>query len=175
MIQPMIPLVFAAAAVSVFFLLREKIECEQKSKLQGKIKLTEKTKFEEKTEHKELTLALVLKGKEAAKIQSQQLTQEELITLLEKASYFFCTSQAQIGDTLNKLNLVEDKIDPDSEQQQVLITIQFKHSDQIPQHGFRNKLELNNFLRKVSNEFEIKEKKVLTKISGLSKAGFIRT
>lgn len=123
---------------------------------------------------KDISLKLVLKGKEAAKIKfEEQLTQKDLIKMVEKASHFLCiltTTRIQ----MRKLSFGrDDEINPDSEQQQVLITINFK-SYQDPKE-FKNKLELNNFLRNGSNEFKINPKtRILTKVSGLNEAGFIR-
>lgn len=123
-----------------------------------------------------ITLALVLTGKEVAKIQSQTLKQSDLQSLLEKSSYLLCVPQAEINATLNTLSFGKDRIDSNSEQQKVLVRIDFNHTLPLPQSTFRNKLEFNNFLRKGSNiTFNIKEKLPLTKISGFSQAGFIRT
>ncbi|MEN8216097.1 MAG: hypothetical protein ABFS56_06920 [Pseudomonadota bacterium] len=122
-----------------------------------------------------LTLALVLTGKELATVQAPtSLTLDSLVTLLEKASYFLCTPD--FNTTQSQLSFEKSDIDCDSEQQHVLVTIHFEHTLPLVQgKTFRNKLEMLHFLRKGSSHFEIKTMQPLSQVSGLSKAGFIRT
>ena len=126
---------------------------------------------------KNITLALVLKGKDVPEAQSEtSLTLADVVTLLEKANYFSCAAQQEINANLEELSFEGNEVDYISEQQQVVVKIDFEHTPSLVQgHIFRTKLEINNFLREGSTDFRIENKLVLTKISGLNQAGFIRT
>lgn len=123
-----------------------------------------------------LTLALVLKGKELENIKTQiELSLGMAIKFLEKAGYFSCISQKEMNTIQNELSTDGGKIDRESEQQ-VFVSIHFEHSSPLPKSKtFASKLELTQYLKKGSNGFKVDTIQTLTKVSGLGKLGFIRT
>ncbi|MEN8216099.1 MAG: hypothetical protein ABFS56_06930 [Pseudomonadota bacterium] len=138
---------------------------------------TEKTTTEpqEQPAFKNLTLALILNGKETKDIAQAEtpLDLEQVKDLLDKASYFLCTSQQEMSEIQTKLTLDNREIDHDSEQQQVFVPIQFKQDK--PLKTFATKLELTHYIRHGSSEFKIETMQCLAQITGLTKRGFIRT
>lgn len=123
-----------------------------------------------------LTLALVLKGKELENIETQiELSLGMAIKFLEKAGYFSCISQKEMNTIQNELSTDGGKIDRESEQQ-VFVSIHFEHSSPLPKSKtFASKLELTQYLKKGSKKFKVDTIQTLTKVSGLGKLGFIRT
>lgn len=124
--------------------------------------------------YSKLTLALVLKGEEANKIESQTLTQSDLQLLLKKSTYFLCASQPDISRIVNQLDNLEKKETIISEQQPILVRIHFKHRPRLQDRIFRRD-DLHDFLSKGDSTNITMEKNALTKTGGLSKSGFIHT
>lgn len=125
---------------------------------------------------KNLTLALVIKGKELQDIQRQaSLSLDVVIKLLENASYFLCIYQHEMPAIQKELTLDNGEIDRESEQL-ILVIMHFEHTPALS-HGktFANKLELTQYLNEGSVSFKVDNIQILIKMSGLSKLGFIRT
>jgi hypothetical protein len=122
-----------------------------------------------------LTLALVLKGAELADIQlGNQLSVEQVIDMLDRASYFACMTQRTMESIFQQLTLEVGEMDRTSKQP-VLVAIQFEHNLSVPQDKkLETKLQLRRFLRQGSNQFQLKTIRKV-RVGNLTEFGFVRT
>ena len=127
------------------------------------------------TYSRHLTLALVLKGTDLAEWQLEdELLVEQVLDMLDRASYFTCTMQPTMEAMLQHLALEVGQVDRTSKQP-VFVAIQFQHDSPMQQsETFETKRQLRQFLRQGNNQFQLKIIRNV-RVSNLTEFGFIRT
>lgn len=121
---------------------------------------------------RKLNLAMVLHGKDLDGIETAStLTLDHVEALLFNASYFLCILEQNMREIEQQLSLAEIT-DRKSEPQVLLIV----HFDSALEEGkiFNNRLELMPVLRAVT-KYKVIALAKLTKVSGLTSLGFVRS